>query len=196
MLICSKNLSLELLDTDNSAELLPLRNSDSYILNCTRRKYTVSADGLYKELQQDFQRDKHKQALIYKRSNHELIGTVYSYGYSKEDGYLFVTTYISPRYIKRGYGVEAFLLFQVWLTNLISDLRKIYLDVYDFNLTSVEAIKRCGAKLEGQFHEHRFVPNYGYRDLLRFALYSQDWNNGKAAELIQHFEILQKKGGD
>ena len=190
MFLTSKRIELAELTEANYHELLPLRNSDSYILNCTYRKYKVSQEELRRELTHDFGQDRHKQALVYHRSDNTLIGTIYSYSYSLVDGYLFVTTYIADGRINKGYGVETFLLFVSWLLNLVPDLRKIYLDVYDFNIFSIKTIERCGAKIEGRFHEHRLVTGYGYRDLLRFAFYMKDWRNGEVARLLDHFEIL------
>jgi RimJ/RimL family protein N-acetyltransferase len=186
----SKKIELLELTEANYHELLPLRNSDSYILNCTYRKHKVSQEELLRELTHDFGQDRHKQVLAYHRVDNTIMGTIYSYSYSPIDGYLFVTTYIADSYTKKGYGAEVFLLFTSWLLNLVPDLRKIYLDVYDFNLASIKTIERCGARLEGRFYEHRLVPGYGYRDLLRFALYMQDWGNERVTRLLKHFEIL------
>lgn len=193
MLNMSRSIELVELANANYTELLPLRNSNSYILNCTHRKYAVSKGGLLHELMRDFDQDRHKQVLVYYRSENVIIGTIYSYSYSLADGYLFVTTYIADNYINKSYGVETLLLFISWLLKLVPDLRKIYLDVYDFNLLSIKAMERCGAKIEGRFYEHRLVPGYGYRDLLRFAFYMKDWGNEEVARLLNHFEILQKR---
>ena len=76
-----------------------------------------------KELKRDFERDRHLQFMIERKSDSKLIGTIYSYNYKRADGYAFITTFIVNGFRKRGYGAEADALFLMHLFKSLNFLK-------------------------------------------------------------------------
>jgi hypothetical protein len=70
--------------------LLEWRNSETFGTLCSKRRSVVTLELFVKELKSDFETDRLEQAMIYNLKGSAL-GTVYSYGHSKEDGYLYLT---------------------------------------------------------------------------------------------------------
>ena len=68
--------------------------------------------------------------------------------------------------------------------NLLSEeykLFKIYFDVYAYNNTALNILKKISISLEGQF-KYQYIYKEQRHDVLRFALYSKDiekWAEGK-----------------
>jgi RimJ/RimL family protein N-acetyltransferase len=148
------------------------RNSQDFRKYCSVRRDKVSSALFKKELQKDFRRDRHLQMLIFLKRTNKPIGTIYSYGFKKIDGYVYITTFLSRSYRKKGYGAEAIALF---LYHLFSNypLYKIYMEIYGYNKSSLSTIANAGFSEEGRFREHRLYNGKRY-DLFRYAVYKRD----------------------
>jgi len=133
------------------------------------RNFPVSWEQFKDELFADFNRDRHIQLMIEKGK--QTIGTIYSYSPNFSDGTVFVTTYLSADYTKRGYGVEALLLFADYLMTYYP-FRKIYLESYEYNRLSKQTLEKGHMEEEGCFKAHRYFDGR-YWNLYRFALYQE-----------------------
>jgi RimJ/RimL family protein N-acetyltransferase len=145
------------------------RNSEEFRSKCSIRRNKINLDDFKKELERDFQRDRHVQMMIIRKKDGVPIGTVYSYGYRKTDGYAFITIFLSREYQFSGYGIEAIALF-LWYLFSEFLLFKIYMEVYEYNTQSLSCICGAGFAEEGRFSKHRLFKGIRY-DLLRFAVY-------------------------
>jgi RimJ/RimL family protein N-acetyltransferase len=160
------------------------RNSQDFRKYCSVRRNKISLPLFKKELQKDFRRDRHLQMLIFLKRTNKPIGTIYSYGLKKTDGYACVTTFLSRSYQKKGYGVEAVALFLYCLFSNYS-LYKIYMDIYEYNKSSLSTIANAGFSEEGRFKEHRLYNGKRY-DLFRYATYRK--NLSKITKLLRRLK--------
>lgn len=151
--------------------LFQWRNSDEFREKCSVRRNRISLDDFEKELERDFQRDRHIQMMIVRKSDGKSIGTLYSYNYKKVDGYAFITIFLPKEYQANGYGAEAIALFLHYLFNEFL-LFKIYMEVYEYNDGSISCIRGAGFSQEGCFSGHRLFGGVRY-DLLRYAIYKE-----------------------
>jgi len=148
------------------------RNSPHFLRLCSNRRGCVSLEEFKKELQQDFERDRHLQMMIVLKRTGNPIGTIYSYGLKEADGYLFVTTFLEVAHQKMGYGAEAFAVFVQYLFTKYS-VFKIYLEVYEYNHESLAVMRSACLSEEGRFRGHRKLDGRRY-DTIRFAVYHED----------------------
>jgi len=123
----------------------------------------------YKEFINKFQKRmiyKYHEYMIIKNVNsNEIIGFIYSYNYSANDGTLYITEYIKRQ--KRGgvYGIEACLIFLEYLLNKYS-IRKIYCMAYSYNEASIRILESAGFKLEGKLSQNKFLMGKYYDELI------------------------------
>ncbi len=161
------------------------RNSDDYITMCTNRRNIVTQEELKAELDKDFATDRHEQYMIFHQRSQSFIGTIYSYGLKKCDGYVFVTTFLAPEGRSGFVGFESFALMSQHLFQSIHNLHKIYTEVYEYNTASFLPLIRAGFKEEGRFKEHRFW-NKRRWDVFRLAFYRTQLND--AERLIRRLQ--------
>lgn len=146
------------------------RNDDRFLHFCSVRRDPIGIKEFDREMENDFSYDRHKQFLIYRKSDPiSPIGTIYSYNFNSVDGHAFVTTYIAESDEKRGFGVLAFATFCQYLFETFS-LFKIYTEAYEYNVASLGQMLRGGMIEEGRFGGHRLVDGRRW-DLVRLALY-------------------------
>jgi RimJ/RimL family protein N-acetyltransferase len=85
------------------------------------------------------------------------------------EGYAFLETIITdPRALKRGYGVEAGRLISYYGVDVLG-LRRIEAKVYEYNLLSVNSLRRNGFTQEGVLRQAGFQ-NGRYWDLIIFGI--------------------------
>lgn len=145
---------------------LPMTTAPRFQLFCSTRRNMISLLEFRQELLSDFQRDRHLQLMILAKG--EPAGTIYSYGFNPTDRYVFITIYVAREFENTGCGVEAFVLFALYLFKTFQ-LFKIYLDVYSYNAASLRLLSDERFILEGKFRGHRRIGEKRY-DLFRFAL--------------------------
>lgn len=188
----TRRLLLRLIDDPDLPTLYGWRNEEDFLRNCSYRRTPVSFEDFKKELVGDFQRDRHIQLVIMEKVTSAAIGTIYSYNFKRVDGYLFVTTFITKAYQRKGYGAEAFAAF---VNHLLSSLPlfKIYLEVYEYNLESLLIMKGAGFVEEGRFRRHRLIDGKRY-DVIRFAIYREDRERFKG--FLERLQNQETEGGE
>jgi RimJ/RimL family protein N-acetyltransferase len=106
---------------------------------------------------------------------------------NREDGHCFIGAFIDEKYRRRGYGPETMLLYVRYLFAMYA-LRKIYVEIFDYNALSLGSLLSTGLPegcitKEGCFKGHRYF-NGAYHDVHRFAIYP---------EAVRHFSWLDNK---
>ncbi|HEX8036196.1 MAG TPA: GNAT family protein [Ktedonobacterales bacterium] len=112
--------------------------------------------------------------MIETRDDPHPVGFIFAYDYNRWDRHTFFTIAIHPAYTGFGWGAEATLLF---LNHLFAymDLRKIYMEIYEFNNSSLAPLLRAGAHEEGRFRAHRYYQG-AYHDVIRLAATREEWS--------------------
>lgn len=164
-----KGVSLELREVqeEHLPTLFLWRNSDDFMKLCSTRRNFVSLEEFKNELASDLRKDRHTQFLIVRKG--EYIGTIYSYNLNRTDEYVFVTIYIAESWRSKGYGAEAMIVFFEHLFREYN-LYKVYVEVYSYNLESLNALSSGGFVEEGRFCGHRLYNDKRY-DLVRMAFF-------------------------
>jgi RimJ/RimL family protein N-acetyltransferase len=186
----SKNILLREFEISFLPILHTWRNEEVFLKNCTMRKEEISFEEFCEEISADFRNDRHTQFVAFRKSDSVPVGTIWSYAYSKRDGYCFVTTYIHPLYKRKGYGAEMFVRFLEYLIDTYS-LFKVYTDVYSSNADSLTILLKAGFQIEGRFKGHRCFGGER-RDLIRLAFFGEQKH--KISEFLQRFEKVPKGG--
>ncbi len=111
--------------------------------------------------------------LIVLNQQREPIGFVYSYDANLVDGFVFATMYLEPASRGISLGAKVGMVFSDYLFAYFP-LRKIYCEVYEYNLKSKSALEHAGFELEGAFKAHRFFRGK-FHTLYRYALYRESF---------------------
>lgn len=111
-------------------------------------------------------------------SGQDQMGFVYSYETSPVDGYTFLAIYLAPSFRGSGFWKDALGIFLEYLFNYLN-IRKVYMDIFEFNRISIGLAEAYGLKEEGKFPSHRWYGDQ-YWALHRFALYRGQWKDIKS----------------
>jgi RimJ/RimL family protein N-acetyltransferase len=125
--------------------------------------------------------------------NGKPIGLVFDYERSLEDGHTKIATMLVDGQNGRGAGVIATTLFALWLFQTLP-LRKVYMDVFEFNESVVQMLKKLGMHLEMQRAQHRFW-NGRYWDQYSFGFYRDDLP-GLTKRVFHGRQLSRRKTGD
>lgn len=88
--------------------------------------------------------------------NKNVVGFVYSYAYKQYDLHCKIAVILFPHYRKMGIGAMATLSFMKQLFKQYP-LRKIYVDIYDYNQESLKSNISAGFEIEGVLKEYRYL---------------------------------------
>lgn len=165
--ICARGITLREITENDLPILHNWRNSDHFMTFCSTRRNRVGIDEFKQELTSDFRKDRHVQCLITRME--KPIGTIYSYGLNKTDGYVYITTYLAIGNECKGYGAIALALFMKYLFESFG-LYKIYTEAYSYNTLSLKTMRNAGFSEEGVFKGHRLIDGERY-DLVRLAFF-------------------------
>jgi len=103
------------------------------------------------------------------------VGLVFDYERALEDGHTKVATMLLENCCGQGAGVIATALFSQWLFQNLP-VRKLYLDVFEFNEPVLRMLNKLGLHEEMKRVEHRYW-NGRYWDQYGFAFYRDDLTN-------------------
>lgn len=101
-------------------------------------------------------------------NDYNIVGYIYSYEYRTYDGHCKVCTFLKSKYRDIGVGAICGIRF---FDELFSSypLRKIYIDVYDYNKQSLASNLDAGFVEEGCLKDFRY-DNGGYHDMHLLAI--------------------------
>lgn len=139
----------------------------------TNNMYIYSYGEFYKKFHKQMIYKYHEFMLIKNINSNEIIGFIYSYNYSANDGTLYITEYVERQ--KRGgtYGIEACLVFLEYLFKRFS-IRKIYCVAYEYNKISTKIMEEAGFTLEGKLIENKYLNNQYYDEYI-YSLKRQEF---------------------
>ena len=100
------------------------------------------------------------------------VGLVFDYERALEDGHTKVAAMLIDEETGRGAGVLSVALFGQWLLQNLP-LRKLYLDVFEFNQPVIRMLEKLEVRKEMQKVEHRYW-NGRLWDQYGFAFYRED----------------------
>ena len=100
------------------------------------------------------------------------VGLVFDYERALEDGHTKVAAMLFDNETGGGAGVLSVALFGEWLFQNLP-LRKLYLDVFEFNQPVIGMLKKLEVRREMQKAQHRYW-NGRYWDQYGFAFYRED----------------------
>ena len=108
-----------------------------------------------------------------KRNPGTLIGLVTTYNANLREGWAYLAALSDPKWLQRGHIIESIELvlnyvFEVW------PLRKIYLEVIDFNRDQFKFLPDGLAAEEGRLREHVFHGDH-YWDLVTLTITREAW---------------------
>src|SRR3989344_4383520 len=139
MILKGKRIWLRKYNYKDIPTLYNWRNTFAFRAYCSTRRNEVSLDEFRKEIFKDFKKDRHLQCIILRAGTE--IGTIYAYNLNRTDGYVYVPTFIDPKYEKSGYGAEAFSIFTYYLFRSLQ-LFKVYSEVYSYNTHSLSCFNQ------------------------------------------------------
>jgi len=104
----------------------------------------------------------------------EFIGMIRIADINYRDGTAITTTWIGDiRFRGRGFGTDAKMVLLDYCFNTLG-IRKMLMNVLDFNKRSLRCGLRCGYKREGIRRKHHFIDGK-YRDLIILACFRESW---------------------
>ncbi len=107
----------------------------------------------------------------------ENIGTIFIHDHNKTDNYASISAFLLPKYQNSFFGVDAYkLVFDFVHQNL--PIRKLYLDVFEYNIKSIKLIEKVGFDLEGIFKKHRYYKG-DYHNVRRYSFFLNEWSDLK-----------------
>lgn len=111
--------------------------------------------------------------LVVIKGTDEPIGFVQAYNLNLAEGWCFTSEYIVPRYRRGAQAGEAYIALLEYLFRSFP-LRKVYADVYEFNIEPLRPLMAGGFVEEGRFRQHTWY-NDRYWDVIRLAMYRERW---------------------
>ena len=169
LVLKGRSLLLRELEDSDTPILFAWRNSQDFMNLCSTRRNSVSFEEFARELREDIARDRPLQLVIERDSRS--VGTIYAYGLNLTDGFSFFTVFMDSQTRGRGLGAAASVLFLEFLFRRYG-LFKVYADVYSYNSTALQTLRRAGFRTEGEFYGHRRVGDQRH-DVVRLAYYRE-----------------------
>lgn len=137
------------------------------------------------------QRNYHLQFMICLKENHRSIGIVYTFAFSRVNGFMFLNVFLDEKYRNNGYGAEASAIAICHIFDSFP-VYKIYCDAFSSNIQSILMMKGAGLKQEGLLKGHRLYNGQRY-DVARFAVHG--YNLEKIRRLLDKFKQRGSKVG-
>lgn len=148
------------------------RNSDTYRGYFQARRNVVTQEEFENEYKRDVERSRHAQFVVWSKRLNMQIGLVYSFSYSQSESHVMMGTFVTEDARNKGYGAEASVLFIKYIFDNFP-IRKISVDIYEYNNASLAGCENLGFVKEGEFREHRFY-NGKYWNVIRMAMLQTD----------------------
>lgn len=102
------------------------------------------------------------------------IGFTQAYNLNVQDGWCFTAAYIVEPYRRSPHAAEAYIALLEYLFCSFPS-RKVYADVFEFNIRPLKPLMAGGFVEEGRFREHTWHDDR-YWDVIRLAMYREKWN--------------------
>lgn len=128
----------------------------------------------------------HMFMMVHLQGNEPPVGFVFSYNFNRTDGFLHTSVYIEPKNRDCLVGGEAGAVFYDYLFTHFP-LRKIYANVFGYNVTSHDLLLSAGFVLEGDMKRHHYYAGE-YHSMLTLALYRDEFYE-RAAPILRSWRV-------
>lgn len=105
--------------------------------------------------------------------NKNFLGIAYSYKFHSLEGHIRMTVAIKEEYISTGAGAKITTQFLGYLFKNYA-LRKVYMNVYDYNNNSIKGLKSLGINEEARLKEYHYYNNQ-YYDMVIFSISRKEY---------------------
>ena len=140
----TRRVRLREIHSSDLAILYHWRNTEKFRFLLHHDTNTIS----YAEFCEEFARDSEShryQYLVEKKDSGEPIGFTFVNIFSETYRSCFINLFIAEPFEKKGYGVDAFVLFVLFLFQH-ADLKKLFVSIFDFNDHSLSCIRNSGMR--------------------------------------------------
>jgi len=83
------------------------------------------------------------QFVIEKTNTNELIGLTFIHSFSVVNNHCFLNLFLKEPFERKGYGVDAFILFCRFLFNT-AEIKKVYAEAFSYNALSIACMRHSG----------------------------------------------------
>ena len=106
------------------------------------------------------------QFLVELKETNEPVGLTFIHSYSEESKDCFLNIFLSEHFEKKGYGVDVFVLFALFLFNQVG-IKKLFVEASSYNEHSISCIRNGGMTELRGLNNKKIHAGKEY-DLLRF----------------------------
>lgn len=171
--ICREKIKLVPVGTEHYPALHHWMADSSSLFLWTNQLYIDSKESFRERFEQKLRSYYHSFFMIQNGDKDQPTGFTYSFDFNPIDGFIFFTTFIDQDHRERKVATNSNILFFDYLFSYFP-LRKIYTDIYSYNIPSFTAMQKSSAHIEGEFQKHRFFRGE-YHSLFRFAIYREEF---------------------
>lgn len=176
---------LEELTTENDRELFEMikNNEKEYRFYVSDAPLPQSYEEFQQTLETWFSHGRNFQFLVYTKRDKKLIGTIFFYGWNKENQTTKISAFFIPEYRKTIYIGEA-LGAAVLFAKEIMQVKELHFDCYLENEQMIELAKKIGAKEIG-IGKSKVNPN---REIISFKIPEE-----KLDELVKKIKYFESE---
>ncbi len=159
----TRRIRLRKIQDSDLLTIFEWRNTEKFRFRLHHNTNMISYDEFCEEFIMDSECYKY-QYLVEKKDDGVPVGFTYVYTFSEQYRSCFINLFIAEPFEKKGYGLDAFVLFVLFLFQH-AGLKKLFASAFDFNDHSISCIRHIGMReLIGNITK---VPERG--DVLCFA---------------------------
>jgi len=140
----TRRIRIREIDEGDLIHLFRWRNSEKFRFLIHHDSETIEYEAFLKEFVQDTATHKY-QYLVEKKETGEPIGYIYANIYSEQYKSCFVNLYIDEPFENKGYGIDAFVLFALFLFNH-TGLVKLFAQAFECNAHSLSCLLNIGMR--------------------------------------------------
>jgi len=129
---------------EDLATIFQWRNTEKFRFLLHHNTEIVSYEEFCEEFAMDSEYHKY-QYLVEKKESSIPIGFIYDDTFSETYKSCFISVFISESFEKKGFGIDAFILFALFLFNY-EGLKKLFAHAFDFNDHSLSCIRHIGMR--------------------------------------------------
>jgi RimJ/RimL family protein N-acetyltransferase len=146
----TRRIRLREIENRDFPTLFKWRNTEKFKYLFHYNENEISYDKFREEFTWDATVRKFQYLIEVKNSN-EPVGLAFVHTYSEEDKDCFLNIFLSEPFEKKGYGVDVFVLFFLFLFNQIG-IKKLFVEASEYNEHSIACIRNSGmVELSGPF---------------------------------------------
>src|SRR5258705_862436 len=140
----TRRIRLREIQNHDLLTIFPWRNSEKFRFLLHHNTDIISYEEFFEEFTMDSGGHKY-QFLVEKKENGMPVGFAYVDSFSEQYKSCFINLFIAEPFEKKGYGVDAFVVFVLFLFQH-AGLKKLFVHAFDFNDHSLSCIRNIGMR--------------------------------------------------